>query len=178
MLFPFRKILWVKSVTLDEEHLAYSGQDPTALAKEPKRPGDPFELHIAEYDAGTLDDPAIGDILALTQHDQLTHLVEVAGAAVQARPKSTIRRGTKDAKFCFQRTCKLLLLRDFDDAPFIEDAFGFEPNAKGGEVFQIEALDAYEASDQPLWMVQRRIHHSMSAKPQAQRLFQMGAWRR
>lgn len=178
MLFPFRKILWVKSVTLDEEHLAYGGQDPSVLAREPKRPGDHFDLHIAELDADTLEDPETGDILALTQHDQLTHLVEIVGDEVQERPKNTIRKGTKDGKFCYQRTCKLLLLRDFEDAPFIEDAFGFEPNAKGGEVFQIETLDAYEAADQPLWMVQRRIHHSMSAKPQAQRLFQMGAWRR
>lgn len=161
MADDFRKILWIKSVTRDDDVLAYSGEDETSRAPEPRVFGDLFELHASEDDADTLDAPSMGDLIALTQHDQVTHLVEVAGEKVVPRPRKTIRRGTNDAHFGFQRTCRLIILRTFEDAPLIEDAFGFDPDAKGGEVFEIATLPAFEKTGLVLWAVQRRVERAM-----------------
>lgn len=157
----FRTIFWVKSVTLEEPVAAYSGQDPSVRAREAKRPLEPLDLHIAEDDAPSLAEPAIGDIIVLTQESLATHLVEVTGADVRPRPKKTIRRGTRDERFCFQRECKLIVFRDFDVAPTIDAAFGFEPNAEGGEVFDIRTLPAFARAKVPLWLVQRRIANAL-----------------
>lgn len=159
-----RLIRWIKSVSLDEDLLAYAGRDPTVLAREPRRAGDLFELHSAEDDLDGLADPAVGEIIGLAQHKQLTHLVEVVGAGVVDRPKATIRPKTRDVRFCVERTCKLLLLRDFEEAPSLEEAFGFDPRAEGGEVLEIAALPAFEAAATPLWMVQRRILRAMEGE--------------
>src|SRR5687767_14031703 len=150
MLFPFGKILWVKSVTLEEDELAYPG-----------RPGRAFALHSTPDDADSLGDPAVGDIIVLTQHDRATHLVEVRGEHVEPRPKQTIKR-PRDARFSMQRTCVHRLVLDLDRAPFLEQAFGFDPDATGGEVYEIATLPSFLRTNQKLWMVQRRIHHQMS----------------
>ncbi len=170
MLFPFAKIRWVKSVTMDGEYLAYGGEDPTSLAREPRRAGDAFDLHATPEDADSLGDPAVGDLIVLTQHDQVTHLVEVQGERTEPRPKKTIRRGTRDARFSIQRRCVARLMLGFERAPFIERAFGFDPHAAGGEVFEITALPAFERAQQPLWMVQRRIHHAMTSAERMSRV--------
>lgn len=156
-MIPFRQILWVKSVSMDEDVLAYAGQDPRVRAREPRRPGDLFELHAAPEDADSLQDPAIDDLVVLTQHEQVTHLVRVVGAEVGARSPRTMRKGTRDERFSVERTCALVLLRDFDHAPFVEEAFGFEPNADGGETHRIDELPAFVAASVPLWLVQRRV---------------------
>ncbi len=150
MLFPFNKILWVKSVTMDENELAYPG-----------RSGEEIALHSTEEDADSLQDPAVGDIVVLTQHEQVTHLVEMTGARVEARPKRTIRKNTRDARFSMQRACVIRVIVELDRAPFIADAFGFDPDAKGGEVFEIARLRAFERKGEKLWMVQRRIHQKL-----------------
>lgn len=150
MLFPFDKILWVKSVSLEEGVLAYPG-----------RPGRELALHSTPDDAESLGDPAVGDIIVLTQHGQATHLVEVRGERVEPRPKRTIRN-TTDARFSMQRTCVHRVVLELDRAPFLEEAFGFDPDATGGEVFEIATLPAFVRSKQKLWMVQRRIHHQMT----------------
>lgn len=160
----FRRVSWVKSVSLDEDVVAYSPEEDT-LARKPRSSGDLFDLHASEDDALTLEDPAVGDVVVLTQHDWVTHLVEVTGASVVPRPRATIRRGTRDARFDAQREVKLLVLRRFDEAPLIEEAFGFDPGAKGGEVLRIDELPAFTKAKTPLWLVQRRIIHKMYDPP-------------
>jgi hypothetical protein len=164
MRFEPRRIRWVKSVTLDEDTFAYGNDDPTVLAREPESPGDPFELHATDDDCDTLGDPAVGDLVVLTQHDQATHLVEVVGEAIEPRPRRTVRKRTRDERFSWQRTCRLVILRDFSEAPFIREAFGFDPRAKGGDVLEIAALPAFEEAGTPLWMVQRRIERALKGE--------------
>ena len=50
---------------------------------------------------------------------------------------------------------------DYEHAPRVEDAFGFEPRARGGEVLRIDELPAFGVADVPLWMVQRRIARAL-----------------
>lgn len=175
-----RKILWVKSVTRDDERLAYSGEDETSRAFEPRGRGDAFELHSTEEDAETLAAPAVSDIIVLIQHEQVTHLVEVTGETVEPRPRRTIRRGTRDARYCMQRTCEVWVLLDFETAPMIEDAFGFDPDAKGGEVLELATLPAFVSSGLPLWALQRRIERAMSGllRPAVAQLGQRRHFRR
>lgn len=156
-MVPFAKIRWVKSVTLDEETFAYGGTDPTVRAREPRQPGDVFDLHCTEDDAESLAEPPSGELIVLVQHDLATHLARIVGDEVVPRPRRTVRPGTRDARFSRQRACELLFLRYFDEAPTLEDAFGFSADVSGGEVFSIAALPAFERSDQPLWAVQRRV---------------------
>lgn len=168
----FRRIRWTKNVALDEDELAYGGVDPTVKAREPRRTGDLFELHSTPEDAESLDDPAPGDLIVLTQHRQATHLAEIVGAAVEPRPRRTMRRGTRDKRYACQRTCRLVALHDFAQAPPVEDAFGFDPRNEGGEVWAIEALPAFEASGQPLWAVQRRLEQQLDRAPSMRELFE------
>lgn len=156
-MIPFKKILWVKSVSLGEGELAYGGRDRTVRAREPKSPGDEFELHATPEDADSLADPEVDDLLVLVQHDQATHLVRVVGDRVVERSRRTMRKGTRDERFSVERTCALVILKDLEEAPWVEDAFGFDPGATGGEVFRIDELPAFVASGDPLWLVQRRI---------------------
>ncbi len=150
MVIPFRKILWVKSVSLDPGEMAYAG-----------RIGREFELHCSPDDMDSLGDPEVGDLIVLIQHEQATHLVEVVGAKVQERPRRTIKKGSRDERFTMQRTCRHVLLGSFEEAPFVEQAFGIEPAAEGGETLAIEELPAIVNGDQPLWMVQRRVLNAL-----------------
>ncbi|MCC7386501.1 MAG: hypothetical protein IT384_31975 [Deltaproteobacteria bacterium] len=168
MWYDVPRLLWIKSVTRDDDLLAYAGEDPTTRAREPRAPGDAFDLHASQEAAESLALPAVGDIIALTQHDQLTHLVEVTGAGVEKRPRRTMRAGTRDARYSVQRACKLLVLRVFADAPMIDEAFGFDPDAKGGDVFEIASLPAVVRSGVPLWAVQRRIDRAIKGELRAQ----------
>lgn len=170
-MLRFRKILWTKNVALSEGELAYGGVDATAKAREPRRPGDLFELHSTPEDAESLGDPKVGELLVLTQHRQATHLVEIAGDAVEPRPRRTMRRGTRDARYSYQRTCKLVAMHDFDEAPFVEEAFGFDPRNEGGEVFAIAELPAFQASEHPLWAVQKRLENHLDGAPSAREMF-------
>ena len=145
-MVPLARILWVKSVSLDEDEFAYPG-----------RPGQRFDLHAAPEDGDSLGDPEVGDLLVLTQHEQATHLVRVVGERVEARPRRSMKRGTRDERFSVQRACEHVYVRPFEEAPGLEEAFGCDPQAKGGETFAIFDLPAIEASDQPAWMVRRRI---------------------
>ena len=163
-MLPFTKILWTKNVALGEDELAYGGIDPTVRSREPKKAGDPFELHSTPEDAESLSDPAVGDIIVLTQHGQATHLAEFVADAVEPRPRRKMRKGTRDARYSFQRTCRLIAMYGFDRAPFVEDAFGFDPRNEGGEVFAIVDLDAFERSGRPLWAVQKRLEQRLSGK--------------
>lgn len=160
-MLPFRKIRWVKSVTMEEEVLAYSSEDRTSRAPVPRRPGDEFPLHATKEDRESLAEPAVNDLMVLTQNDQVTHLVRVVGASVEPRPKRTIRKKTRDTKFLVQRTMALVILRDYENAPYIDEAFGFDPKATGGETFEIEQLATYQASMMPLWAVQKRIERAL-----------------
>ena len=169
-MLPFRKILWVKSVSLEEGELAYAGRDPSVRAREPRHPGDLFELHASPEDADSLGDPAVGDLVVLTQHDQVTHLVRAVGEGVEARPRRTMRKGTRDERFSEQRTFALVLLRGFEEAPWLVDAFGFDPAATGGETFRIDELPAFVGAGQPLWMVQRRVAKALEG-PSALELY-------
>lgn len=153
----WKRILWIKSVTQDGDFSAYSGEEPGVRSREPRVAGDAFDLHATPEDGASLAEPAVGDIIALTQHEQLTHLVEVTGADVVPRPKRTMRPKTRDARFSVQRECVVVELLDFERAPLVEEAFGFDPDAKGGEVFAIVELPAFHRSEQPLWAVQRRV---------------------
>lgn len=168
----FRRILWVKSVTGDEDVTTYSDEDSITKARVPRRPGDRFDLHSTEEDSDSLADPQPGDIVVLTQHHQLTHLVEATGARVMQRPRSTIRRGTRDERFPLQREFELLILKKLDEAPLIEKAFGFDPDAKGGELFAIAELPRFIESRSPLWLVQRRIAHAMCDDEYPMRLWE------
>ena len=159
---PFGRIRWVKSVALGEDELAYAREDPTVRAREPRRRGDLFELHSTPEDAESLQDPEPGDLIVLVQHGYVTHLARIVSERVEPRPKSTIRRGTRDHRFSMQRTCALEILCDYEHAPTLEEAFGFDPRAGGGEVFAILELEAFEASGQPAWAVQRRIVQAMT----------------
>lgn len=170
-MLRFRKILWTKNVALGDGELAYGGTDPTVKAREPKKPGDLFELHSTPEDAESLGDPEVGDLIVLTQHGQATHLAEIVGGCVERRSRRTMRRGTRDARYSYQRTCRLIAMHDFDAAPFVDEAFGFEPKNEGGEVFAIEALPAFESSGQPLWAVQKRLERQLDATPSARDLF-------
>jgi hypothetical protein len=161
MALDFRRIRWVKSVTLEDD-FAYCGEDPTVLAREPRGPGDLFELHATEDDEDTLGDPAVGDLVVLTQHDQATHVVEVVGERVEARPRRTMRPRSRDELFAFQRTCRCLVLLGFDEAPLIRHAFGFDPEAKGGDVLELASLPSLERAGTPLWMLQRRLERAMT----------------
>ncbi|MEQ9502165.1 MAG: hypothetical protein RIT81_35170 [Deltaproteobacteria bacterium] len=160
-MIPFGRIRWVKSVALDEDELAYVGEDPTVRHREPSRRGDVFDLHCTEEDADTLAEPEVDDRIVLVQHGLTTHLVRVVGEHVERRPKSTIRRGTRDHRFVMQRTCVVDLLCAIEP-PTNEAAFGFEPRARGGEVFAIRELEAYAASREPMWAVQRRIVQALT----------------
>ena len=162
---PFARILWTKNVALEEGELAYGGIDPTVRAREPKRPGDLFELHSTPEDADSLADPKVGDIIVLTQHGQATHLAELVGAGVDPRPRKKMRKGTRDSRYSFQRTCRLIAMHDFDAAPFVEEAFGFDPKNEGGEVHRIDELDAFARANKPLWAVQKRLEQKL--RPQA-----------
>lgn len=170
-MLRFRKILWTKNVALAEGELAYGGLDPTVKAREPRRSGDLFELHSTPEDAESLGDPPVGDLVVLTQHGQATHLVEVVGDGVEPRPRRTMRKGTRDARFSMQRTCRLVALHDFESAPFVEEAFGFDPQNEGGEVFRLGELPALKGSGQPLWAVQRRLEQTLNGVPSAKELF-------
>ncbi len=163
-MLPFARILWTKNVALEEGELAYGGVDPTVRAREPKRKGDLFELHSTPEDAESLSDPAVGDIIVLTQHGQATHLAEFVSAGIEPRPRRKMRKGTRDARFSFQRTCRLIAMYDFDMAPFVEDAFGFDPQNEGGEVYAITALEAFERAKRPLWAVQKRLEQKLSGQ--------------
>lgn len=167
----FRKILWTKNVALSDGSLAYSGQDPSVKAREPKKSGDLFELHSTPEDAESLGDPSVGDLLVLTQHGQATHLVEVIGSSVEPRSRRTMRKGTRDFRFTDQRTCRLIALHDFDSAPFVEDAFGFDPKNEGGEVFRLNHLPSFESANQPLWAIQKRLEQHLDGTPNLRQLF-------
>lgn len=149
-MIPFRKILWVKSVSLEPDELAYSG-----------RSGAEFALHCTPEDADSLGDPAVGDLIVLIQHEQVTHLARVVGEAVHERPRRTIKRGTRDERFSMQRICEHVIVRGFEDAPYVEEAFGADPGANGGETYAIDELPSLAASQQPLWMVQRRVLNAL-----------------
>ncbi len=168
MALDFRRIRWVKSVTLEDD-FAYCGEDPEVRAREPREPGDLFELHATEDDVDTLADPAVGDLVVLTQHDQATHVVEVVGEAVEPRPRRTMRPRSRDELFCFQRTCRCLVILGFDEAPLIRHAFGFDPDAKGGDVLEIAQLPALERAGMPMWMVQRRLERALTGQLPATR---------
>ncbi|MEO1234079.1 MAG: hypothetical protein AAFZ18_34815 [Myxococcota bacterium] len=170
-MMRFRRILWTKNVALEEGELAYGGVDPTVKAREPKRPGDLFELHSTPEDADSLGDPESGDLIVLTQHGQATHLAEIVGGGVEPRSRRTMRRGSRDSRFSYQRTLRLVALHDFEAAPFVEDAFGFDPQNEGGEVFALEDLPAFERSGQPLWAVQRRLEQQLDGPPNVRELF-------
>ena len=165
IVLPFTRILWTKNVALAEGELAYGGVDPTVKAREPKRPGDLFELHSTPEDSESLGEPSVGDIIVLTQHGQATHLAEFVGAGVDPRPRKKMRKGTRDSRYSFQRTCRLIAMYDFDAAPFVDDAFGFDPKNEGGEVHRIDGLDSFAHAKRPLWAVQKRIEQKM--RPQA-----------
>src|SRR5262245_8146279 len=150
-MFRFDKILWVKSVTMEEGVLAYPG-----------RVGAEFALHCTPEDQDSLGDPAVGDIVVLTQHGQVTHLDEAGGQTVEPRAATPIRSSTRDARFSVQRTFVHRMVLDLERAPFLDEAFGFDPQATGGEVFLIAELPAFLGARVKLWMVQRRIHQSMS----------------
>lgn len=171
-MLRFRRIRWTKNVALGEGELAYGGQDPTVKAREPRRPGDAFELHSTPEDSESLDDPDVGELIVLTQHGQATHLVEVVGGCVEPRSRRTMRRGTRDARFSYQRTCRLVAMHDFDEAPLVAEAFGFDPRNEGGEVFEIETLPAFEKSGQPLWAVQKRLERQLDQVPNVRDLFE------
>lgn len=149
-MIPFRKILWAKSVSLDEGVLAYPG-----------RVGQAFALHCAPEDADSLQDPAVDDLLVLTQNGLVTHLSRVVGARVEPRPRRTIKKGTRDERFTMQRECAHVIVRGLDEAPLVEEAFGCDADTSGGETWRIEDLTAVIHSDQPLWMVQRRILNAL-----------------
>ena len=170
-MLRFRRILWTKNVALEEGELAYGGLNRSVKAREPKKPGDLFELHSTPEDAESLGDPEVGDLIVLTQHGQATHLAEIVGDAVVPRSRRTMRRGTRDSRFSEQRTCRLVALHGFEEAPFVEEAFGFDPHNEGGEVFAIAELPAFAASGQPLWAVQKRLEHRLAAPPRARDLF-------
>lgn len=170
-MLRFRRILWTKNVALDEDELAYGGVDPSVKAREPKRPGDLFELHSTPEDAESLGDPSVGDLIVLTQHGQATHLAAVVGAMVEPRSRRTMRRGSRDSRFSFQRTLELIALQDFETAPFVDEAFGFDPCNEGGEVFAIEELPTFEAAGQPLWAVQRRLEQRLDGPPNVREMF-------
>lgn len=145
-MLPLARLLWVKSVSLDEDEFAYPG-----------RPGQAFELHATPEDGDSLQDPEVGDLLVLTQHEQATHLVRVVGERVEARSRRTMRKGTRDERFSVQRACEHVYVRPFEEAPSLEETFGCDPQAKGGETFALLELPAVQASDQPAWMLRRRI---------------------
>ncbi len=161
-MLRFGRILWTKNVALEPGELAYGGLDATVLAREPRGPGDLFELHSTPEDAASLADPEVGDLLVLTQHGQATHLAEIVGERVERRPRRTQRRGTRDHRFSAQRTCRAVALLDYDEAPFAEEAFGFEPQNEGGEVFRIDELPSFERAGRPLWWVQRRLERALT----------------
>jgi hypothetical protein len=170
-MMRFRRIRWTKNVALEEGELAYGGVDPTVRAREPRRAGDLFELHSTPEDAESLNDPEVGDLIVLTQHGQATHLAELVGAAVEPRSRRTMRKSTRDGRFSYQRTCRLVALHGFETAPFVEEAFGFDPKNEGGEVFAIAELPALEASGQALWAVQKRLEQHLDRPPRARELF-------
>ena len=149
-MLPFRKILWAKSVSLEEDVFAYPG-----------RPRQRFALHCTPEDADSLSDPEVDDLIVLTQHDLVTHIVRVIDREVTGRPRRTIRKGTRDERFSMQRLCEHVIVRDFDEAPPLEESFGCDVDTSGGETWRIEHLGAVLASDQPLWMVQKRIQTSL-----------------
>ncbi len=157
----FRRILWTKNVALGDGELAYGGQDASIKAREPKKPGDHFELHSTPEDAESLSEPKVGDLIVLTQHGQATHLIEVIGATIETRSRRTMRKGSRDTRFPYQRTCALVVMHDFGTAPFVEEAFGFNPRNEGGEVFLLSQLPAFEASNFPLWAVQKRLEQQL-----------------
>lgn len=158
-MIPFGRIRWVKSIALGEDELAYA---------EARRRGQEFALHSTPEDADSLGDPEVGDLIVLIQHGYATHLARFVSEGVEPRPKSTIRKGTRDARFSMQRTCAVEIQCDYDDAPTVEEAFGFDPKAGGGETYAILELDTYEDSNQPAWAVQRRIVQAMT-KPKPKR---------
>ena len=160
-MLPFARIRWTKNVALEEGELAYGGVDPTVRAREPKKAGDLFELHCTPEDSESLGDPAVGDLIVLTQHRQATHLAEFVMDGIEPRPRRKMRKGTRDARFSFQRTCRLIAMHDFDAAPFVEDAFGFDPKNEGGEVWAIADLDAFDRAGRPLWAVQKRLEQKL-----------------
>ncbi len=160
-MLPFARIRWTKNVALAEGELAYGGVDPTVRAREPKRPGDLFELHSTPEDAESLGEPPIGDLIVLTQHGQATHLAEFVGDGVEPRPRRKMRKGTRDSRYSYQRTCRLIAMHDFDTAPFVEEAFGFDPHNEGGEVHAIAELEAFERAQRPLWAVQKRLEQKL-----------------
>ncbi|MEM7678295.1 MAG: hypothetical protein AAF449_20070 [Myxococcota bacterium] len=162
---PFARILWTKNVALEEGELAYGGVDPTVKAREPKRSGDLFELHSTPEDAESLSEPAVDDIVVLTQHRQATHLATFVAAHVEPRSRRKMRKGTRDSRFSFQRICRLIAMHDFESAPFVEDAFGFDPQNEGGEVFAISELDAFARHGRPLWAVQKRLEQKLNPSP-------------
>lgn len=168
-MLSFTRILWTKNVALAEGELAYGGVDSSVRAREPKKPGDLFELHSTPEDAESLGDPPVGDLIVLTQHGQATHLAEFVQDAVEPRSRRKMRKGTRDFRYSFQRTCRLVAMHGFDDAPFVEEAFGFDPQNEGGEVHAIAELESFERSGKPLWAVQKRIEQQLRATPDFRR---------
>lgn len=159
-----RRILWIKSVSLDEGVFAYGPDDPDARVHR----GQTFELHSSELDVDSLADPSMGDIIALTQHGQLTHLVEVQGAEVTERSHAE-RKRPHGRRFPFQRTCLALRVVSPERAPSIEEAFGFDPRAAGGEVVALESLTGFREANLPLWMIQRRVRLAIDGELPAQK---------
>lgn len=145
-MLPFRKILWVKAVSLDEGEMAYPG-----------RVGQQFFLHCTPEDADSLAEPEPEDLMVLIQHDQATHLVQALAEPVHARSPRTMKKGSRDARYSMQRAFELVVIRPLEDAVLLGETFGFDPEAGGGEVLRIDELPAYDRGEQPMWMVQRRI---------------------
>ncbi len=170
-VLDFRRILWVKSVSLDAGVLNYGGEDPSVRHREPRAPGDAFELHATPDDADSLAEPEVGDWIVLTQEGYATHLVEVVGETVRPRRRRSMRPNTRDARFSVERTVELVVLRGYDRAARIEAAFGFDPRALGGAVLRLDELDEVMERGEPLWMLQRRIalafepRHEPRARP-------------
>lgn len=155
MLLDTDRILWIKSVRRSDGILAYVGQDDGALHCEPTDAGDEFEVHTSLETADSLGRPEVGDLLCLTQHGLLTHLVEVIGHRVQPRPPKETRRGI-DAHYPRQRTCRVIALATAK-APRTTAALGFDPGASGGRVYAIDDLIAFRQSGLHLAEVQAKI---------------------
>ena len=143
------RILWVKSVTdiAYRVPIVYVGRDPRTRNRyrDPKSTGESFDLHCSAEASKSLDRPEHGDIVVLTQLGLATHLIEITGPKVVPRHPGSILPGSNDARYCFQRECRVLAIHA-DGAPKTRRVFGFDPNSEGGHVHRIDELLAYKKS--------------------------------
>ena len=153
---------WLKSVLdFDAVHGAYLPSTAREVPwRVPAEAGDHFELHSNDQGKDSLEGPAVGDVIGLTQHGKLTHLVECVSETVAQRTDHP--RGWQRFPWC--REVRVLALKGIDQAPRVARGLGFRFNGQGGAVHAISGLTTFAENELTLSEVQQKAWQEMGCE--------------